>query len=71
VAQRAFKPHLASTVLALLSCPYGSSDAERSLRSSKETSNNKNRGAKMTRDNKKKINFLYANAALKLTKVRK
>jgi hypothetical protein len=67
VAQKKFKPHLAAPVLAFLSIPKGSSDAERSLRSTKETSNNKNRGAKMTADHKKKVNFIYANAKLKLT----
>ena len=67
VAQKKFKPHLAAPVLVLLSVPKGSSDAERSLRSTKETSNNKNRGAKMSAEQKKKVNFVYANAKLKLT----
>ena len=66
-AQKNFKPRLASPVLALLATPKGSSDAERSLRSTKETSNNKNRGAKMSAEHKKKVNFIYANAHLNLT----
>ena len=67
VAQRAHKPHLASTVLVLLSLPYGSSDAERSLRKANKTSNNKHRGAKMDPAMKGKVNFIYTNAPLQLT----
>ncbi len=67
VAQRTFKPHLAPTVLVLLALPYGSSDAERSLRKANKTSNNKYRGAKMDAETKEKVNFIYINAPLQLT----
>jgi hypothetical protein len=56
------------TSLPLCSCfPYGSSDAERSLRKANKTSNNKHRGAKMDSETKEMVNFIYTNAPLQLT----
>ena len=66
VAQKALNSHLAAPVLAVLCTPLGSAEVERSLRKSNKTSNNKFRGARMTAENKMKVNFLYANAGLKL-----
>jgi hypothetical protein len=69
VAKKTFCPHLAAPVLVLLAIPLGSSDAERSLRKTNKTSNNKIRGAKMAPETKSKVNFIHANASLKLTNV--
>ena len=69
VAQKSFKLQLASTVLALLAAPIGNSDVERSLRMIKKTSLFKERGAKMTAENKEMINFIYVNAPLQLSQI--
>jgi len=71
VAKKKFQPRLASSVLVLLVCPLGNGESERSLRKTNKTSNNKERGARMTPNHKKKVNFIYGNAPLKLTDLSK
>ena len=68
VAQKALKPHLAATVLALLACPIGSAAVERALRKIKKTSLYKERGA-TTPQKKAMLDFVYVNAPLQLTQL--